>query len=54
MRRAHRTAHSRIWTVLAVLLPAILIASMLVRQNGPLEKRPRLLEAPIETGASSQ
>ena len=46
MRRAHRTAHARIWTVLGLLLPAMLIAAMLVRQNGPIERPPKLLEAP--------
>lgn len=38
MRRGHRTAHARIWMVLAVALPAILIGAMILRQGGPLER----------------
>ncbi|MGE0418351.1 MAG: hypothetical protein AB7O80_16230 [Acetobacteraceae bacterium] len=37
MRRGHRTAHRRIWTVLAVLLPLALLGAMAARRTGPLE-----------------
>jgi hypothetical protein len=37
MRRAHRTAHRRIWALLAVLLPAVLMLSLVARRTGPLE-----------------
>jgi len=40
--------------VLAVLLPAILITAMAIRQNGPLERPARLLEAPVQEGSVSQ
>lgn len=37
MRRRHRTMHRAVWTVLAVLLPAILIGAMSIRRDGPVE-----------------
>jgi len=40
MRRRHRSAHLRIWIALAVVLPAILLAAMSLRQNGPTEAAP--------------
>jgi hypothetical protein len=39
MQRPLRTAHARIWTVLAVLLPAALLAVLAIRQTVP-ESRP--------------
>jgi hypothetical protein len=44
--RAFRTAHRRIWTVLAVLLPLLVLGSLALRQNGPTEARPERLAAP--------
>ncbi len=46
MQRPHRAAHARIWTVLVILLPVILIAAMAVRQTGPIERPARLLAPP--------
>jgi hypothetical protein len=37
MRRRHRTMHRAVWTLLAVLLPAILIGAMSIRRDGPVE-----------------
>jgi len=33
MRRRHRALHARIWRVLAVLLPALLLLAVLVRPD---------------------
>lgn len=46
--RPPRTAHGRIWVILAVLIPGILLSGLLVRQNGPWE-RPAVLIEPPET-----
>lgn len=53
MQRAHRAAHRRIWIVLAILIPAILIGAMLVRQANP-ENEPAVRLAPPSTGAAGQ
>jgi hypothetical protein len=37
MRRRHRAAHRAIWTVLAVLLPAVILVALALRPSGPLE-----------------
>ena len=34
MRRGHRTAHARIWMVLAIVLPLLVIAAMVIRTAG--------------------
>jgi len=54
MQRSHRTSHARIWIVLAALLPVILITAMIIRQNGPVERAARLLEAPSQNGTGTQ
>jgi hypothetical protein len=46
MQRSHRRAHARIWKVLAVLLPAIIVLALVVRQNGPTEAPPVMLSPP--------
>ncbi len=46
MRPAHRSAHRRIWLLLSVLLPAILLAGMALRRDGPEEAAPVRLEEP--------
>ena len=46
MQRAHRSAHARIWTILAILLPLTLLLAMAVHQTGPIEKSAVRLEAP--------
>jgi len=37
MRRAHRRAHRRLWLLLAVALPLVLLGAMAGRRVGPLE-----------------
>ena len=37
MKRRHRAAHRLIWTVLAGLLPAIVLLSLALRPTGPTE-----------------
>ena len=37
MRRRHRAAHRKVWMILAVLLPVILIGAMSIRRDGPFE-----------------
>ena len=45
--RPPRAWHRRFWMVFAVLVPAILLAGLMVRQDGPYE-RPAVLLAPPE------
>jgi hypothetical protein len=45
MRRRHRHAHRVTWFVLAGLLPAIVLLSLLVRPVGPTES-PQIQLAP--------
>lgn len=37
MQRRHRSAHRRVWLLFSVLLPALLLAALASRQNGPAE-----------------
>jgi hypothetical protein len=37
MLRRHRTAHRRIWALLAILLPLALLGALAARRNGPVE-----------------
>ena len=37
-QRLHRTAHARIWTVLALELPVILLALLVMRQTTPMDR----------------
>jgi hypothetical protein len=46
MQRRHRTAHAYMWKVLAIFLPAMLIAALAVRQHGPTEKAAVQIEKP--------
>ena len=46
MQRRHRTAHAYMWKVLAIFLPAMLIAALAIRQHGPTEKSAVQLEEP--------
>jgi hypothetical protein len=47
MQRRHRSAHRRVWLLLSMLLPALLLAALAFRQNGPAESPPiRLSEPP--------
>ena len=47
MRRRHRSAHRRVWMLLSALLPALLLAALALRQNGPAEAPPILLSEPV-------
>ncbi len=49
MRRRHRTAHRRIWFVLAVVLPLLVLAGVALRPSGPDEARPVRLAPPAKT-----
>ena len=42
MRRRYISLHGRIWLVLAVLLPSILLTAALARQNRPAETPVRI------------
>ena len=46
MQRRHRTTHAYMWKVLAVFLPAMLIAALAIRQHGPTEKAAVQIEKP--------
>jgi hypothetical protein len=46
MRRRHRDAHRRIWLLLAVLLPVLLVGAMSIRRDGPFEAPAIRLIAP--------
>jgi hypothetical protein len=52
MRRAHRSAHRRAWRVLAVLLPAILVAAYVHRVPRPEDPPTRRLDAPVSAGVA--
>ena len=38
LTRAHSDIHARIWKVLAVVLPCLLLLTLAMRQSGPLER----------------
>ena len=46
MQRAHRRWHLRIWTALAVLLPAVLATAALVRMRQQAADAPVRIDAP--------
>ncbi|EAV45537.1 hypothetical protein SIAM614_22997 [Stappia aggregata IAM 12614] len=55
MKRAHRKAHARIWTVLGLLLPLVLFALLAMRQSPPTDRPAVLIEAPAgSSGEASQ
>lgn len=37
MQRRHRRAHLRAWSILAIVLPAMVIGSVLIRKRLPIE-----------------
>ena len=47
MQRRHRKTHAYMWKVLAIFLPAMLIAALAIRQHGPTEKSAVQLEKPV-------
>ena len=44
--REFTAAHGRIWVVLAVVLPLVMVGALALRQNGPTEAPPVRLSAP--------
>jgi hypothetical protein len=57
MKRAHRTAHARIWTVLGIALPLAFFTILALRQSPPADRPAVLIEAPaseIGSGENSQ
>lgn len=38
MQRRHRTAHARIWMVLAIALPLIVVVALAMRQTAPADR----------------
>lgn len=46
MKRAHRTAHARIWTILGIALPLALFALLALRQSPPADRPAQLVTAP--------
>ena len=47
MQRRHRSAHRRVWVLLSVLLPVLLLAALALRQNGPAEAPAIRLSEPV-------
>lgn len=54
MKRAHRTAHARIWSVLGIALPLALFAILALRQTPPADRPAVLIEAPASPGTSGE
>ncbi|QFS98083.1 hypothetical protein FIV06_11720 [Labrenzia sp. THAF191b] len=55
MKRAHRKAHARIWSVLGLLLPLAFFAILAMRQSPPTDRPAVLIEAPaVSSGEASQ
>ncbi|MES0812103.1 hypothetical protein ABLO27_21630 [Roseibium sp. SCPC15] len=54
MKRAHRTAHARIWTILVVLLPLAFFTILALRQSPPADRPAILIEAPASDENSSE
>ena len=52
MRRPHRAVHHAVWCVLLVALPLMLVAAMVLRQNGPHQRAPERLSPPSAAAAS--
>ncbi|MHA7776593.1 hypothetical protein [Roseibium sp. M-1] len=51
MKRAHRTAHARIWTLLVILLPLAFFTVLALRQSPPADRPAILIEAPVSMEA---
>ena len=47
MQRRQRSAHRRAWILLSALLPALLLAALAFRQNGPAEAPAIRLSEPV-------
>ena len=48
MRRGHRQVHARLWSVLGIALPVVLLALVAMRQTVPVERPAVMLEPPSE------
>lgn len=48
MRRRHRQVHARLWSVLGIALPVVLLALVAMRQTVPVERPAVMLEPPGE------
>jgi len=44
--RQHRRTHYRVWLVLSVVLPVLLVGAVALRQNGPTEAAPVRIAPP--------
>jgi hypothetical protein len=51
MKRAHQAAHRRIWMVLGVLLPVMLLSLVALRQTEPLDRPAVKIDVPGDAGA---
>jgi hypothetical protein len=51
MKRAHQTVHRCIWMVLGILLPAMLLTVVALRQTEPLDRPAVQIDAPQSAGA---
>ncbi|XYK81155.1 MAG: hypothetical protein ROO70_02830 [Labrenzia sp.] len=54
MKRAHRTAHARIWTVLGIALPLAFFTILALRQTPPADRPAILIEAPVNAAATGE
>ena len=46
MKRPHRSAHARIWSVLVVVLPLTLFAILALKQTVPVDRPAVLIDPP--------
>ncbi|WP_420414983.1 hypothetical protein [Roseibium sp.] len=54
MKRAHRTAHARIWTALGIALPLAFFTILALRQSPPADRPAVLLEKPSNGETSGE
>ena len=50
MQRRHRRLHARIWMVLVVVLPVVVLTALLIRKRLPLEAPAVQLTQPAKSG----
>ncbi|MEM9278340.1 MAG: hypothetical protein AAGA76_07180 [Pseudomonadota bacterium] len=48
MKKGARRFHRNVWTVLGLLLPAIVIGALVIKQSPSVDRQPVLLEPPRE------
>ncbi len=48
MQRRHRNFHAKLWPILAILLPLLVVGSLLIRNRLPLKAPAVLLVPPGE------